>query len=155
MKYCIFIMSIAMVACTGSSTFTSVEKEIVVKETTEMLYDYYKDIKTSGLTAEFKYLDHSTDFFWAAPGYATALSYDSIEKIIRHNATLYRVVENTFDSLHIVPLSKELASYTALITVSMTDTSGKTSKYGLIESGVLIKRNDGWKLLNGQTAVRN
>ena len=120
-----------------------------------MLYDYYKDIKVSGLTAEFKYLDHSADFFWAAPGYATALSYDSVEKVIKHNATLFRYIENTFDSLRIVPLSKELASYTALISVNMTDTSGKTSKFGLIESGVIIKRNDGWKLLNGQTAVRN
>jgi hypothetical protein len=35
----------------------------------------------------------------------------------------------------------------------MSDTSGKTSSFSLIESGVLIKREDGWKLLSGQTSI--
>jgi hypothetical protein len=33
----------------------------------------------------------------------------------------------------------------------VTDTSGKTSHHVLVETGTLIKRKGGWKLLNGQT----
>jgi hypothetical protein len=102
--------------------------------------------------AEFKYLDHSPDFFWVPPGYAGAISYDSVAAILKKSAPKYTLIENTFDTLHIVPLSKELATYTGSLTINMTDTSGVyQARFSLLETGVMIKRPDGWKLLNGHT----
>jgi hypothetical protein len=35
----------------------------------------------------------------------------------------------------------------------MKDTSGKTNAFILVETGLVIRRADGWKLLSGQTAL--
>jgi len=37
----------------------------------------------------------------------------------------------------------------------MIDTSGIKSSAIIIESGTVIKRSDGWKLLSGQSAILN
>jgi hypothetical protein len=132
---------------------TSEEEQDIINSIQQMLNNYYKDISKEGLTAEFNYLDNSPDFFWVPPGYSTAISYDSVAKILKLNAPLFRSVDNAFDTLRITPLNRESAIYTARLSSIMTDTSGVVSKLLLVETGVLIKRNDGWKLLSGQTSV--
>lgn len=142
-----------LVSCRQSATLNQTEKEIIRKEVEQTLNDYYTDIRKSGLSAEFKYLDNSPDFFWVPPGSSIALSYDSVSTVIKQNAKNCKSVDNTFQSLRIIPLSKDQASYTARIRSTITDTSGKTMTFSLIETGILIKRQDGWKLLHGQTAI--
>lgn len=119
----------------------------------QTLENYYKEIRESGLTAEFKYLDNSPDFFWVPPGYQSSISLDSVTTILKQNAPKYKSVENSFDKLSIIPLSNEIATYTGKIKSTMVDTLGKTMAFSLIETGVLIKRKDSWKLLNGQTST--
>jgi len=51
------------------------------------------------------------------------------------------------------PLTSELVSYTGIVTGTMTDTTGQRSENTTIESGMIIKRPDGWKLLCGQSAA--
>jgi hypothetical protein len=135
------------------SHLTTNEREKIVATIRETLDNYYRDVKTAGLTAEFKYLDNSSDFFWVPPGYSTAISYDSVVSVLNQNAPLFKSINNTFDTVSIIPLSAELATYTARISSVMTDTASKVSSLSLIETGVLIKRRDGWKLLCGQTSV--
>jgi hypothetical protein len=132
---------------------TSLEEEDVINSIRQTLNNYYADIKKEGLTAEFNYLDNSPDFFWVPPGYSTAISYDSVAKILKQNAPLFRSVDNSFDTLRIIPLDKQVAIYTARIRSTITDTKGVVTIMSLVETGVLIKRNDGWKLLSGQTSV--
>jgi hypothetical protein len=153
MKLIVVTMVILNLSCTSS--FTEAEKKIVAKEAGQMLDDYYADINKDGLTAEFKYLDSSKEFFWVPPGFQQAISYDSVVSIITRNASSFRSVENTWDTLTIIPLTAELASYTGRLRSSMTDTLGKKSEYTLVETGMLIKRKRGWKLLNGQTTILN
>lgn len=117
----------------------------------QTLYQYYEDISVSGLTAEIPYLDSSTDFFWVPPGYDEPIFYDSVVSYIRQNAPLFQNIINKWDTLRIYPLTKELASYTGVLLSTVTDTTGITETYPLIETGVMIKRDNGWKLLNGQT----
>jgi hypothetical protein len=57
--------------------------------------------------------------------------------------------------LKIIPLSKELASYTGRLNSTIVNKLGKVMTFSLVETGVLIKRKDGWKLLNGQTSILN
>jgi hypothetical protein len=134
------------------SHLTANEREEIVATIRETLNNYYRDVKTSGLTAEFKYLDNSSDFFWVPPGYSTAISIDSVVSVLKQNAPLFKTINNSFDTLSIIPLSAEFATYTARISSVMTDTTSKMSSLSLIETGVLIKRTDGWKLLCGQTS---
>ena len=128
-------------------------KEKVIQEVKEMFDDYHHDIKAGGLTAEFKYLDPSDDFFWVPPGYRVALSYDSVRTILETNAPQFSKIEFYWESLEIFPLSYEIATYTGVVGGTMTDTTGVDSNVRIIESGTVIKRTDGWKLLCGQSAA--
>jgi hypothetical protein len=134
---------------------TEKEKATIITEVNMTLENYYSDIKKSGLTAEFNYLDNSPDFFWVPPGYSNAISYDSVAKILKQNAPKYKTIINKFETLEIIPLSSELATYTGKLSSNMTDTAGTTLTFSLVETGVLIKRANGWKLLNGQTTLIN
>lgn len=143
------------ISCKQSSSLTESEKLSIVHDVQATLQNYHSDIRKSGLTAEFTYLDSSADFFWVPPGYDHFLSYDSVAKILTQNAPMFRAVDNSFETLHIVPLSKELATYTGCVKSSMTNLADTTHVYWLMETGVLIKRDGAWKLLSGQTNLLN
>jgi hypothetical protein len=140
-------------ACTSSDTLSEKERVEIVREAKETLDKYYDDIRKEGLTAEFRYLDNSAEFFWVPPGYSSPLSYDSVAKILNQNAPLFRSINNSFDTVTIVPLTKELATYSGRLKSIVTDTAGAVTSFSLIETGILINRNDGWKLLSGQTSI--
>lgn len=140
-------------SCEQPKTITKDEKIEISDNVRQTLTDYFDDIRESGLTAEFKYLDNSTEFFWTPPGYSSSISYDSVVTILNHNAPLYQSIDNQWDTLRITALTKELAVYTGRLRSTMTDTSGQVFKIKLVETGFLIKRHDGWKLLCGQTAT--
>lgn len=151
-----FIPAMFIVACNPKNDeLSDTEKQIITENVRQALHDYYSDIEKEGLTAEFKYLDSSENFFWVPPGYAQPLSYDSIAHIIKKVAPGFQSVKNTWDTLHIQPLSNTTAVYTGKLFSVMTNTAGNISEVSLIETGFLIKRIDRWKLMCGQTAIIN
>jgi uncharacterized protein len=155
-KSTILLVFIAASSCDLSpSELTDAEKSSVVKEARLMLDNYYAEIKKGGLTAEFKYLDNSPEFFWIPPGFDEPISYDSVASILRQNAPSLKSIDNSWDTLRITPITSEVAAYTGRLRSLTIDTKGKHSEYVLIETGVLIKRKDGWKLLNGRTSMLN
>ncbi|MHA4844913.1 nuclear transport factor 2 family protein [Flavitalea antarctica] len=151
----LFTISFFILSSCGSSSgpITEEEKMLITRDVKQMLQNYYADIRKAGLEAEFDYLDSSSEFFWVPPGFSSAISYDSVAAILRKNAGLFRSVINEFDTLSIIPISNHLATYTARISSTITDTMDNTNSTLLIETGVVIKRAGGWKLLNGQTSV--
>jgi hypothetical protein len=145
---------LALASCKqSSSSLSENERSLIIDSVKQTLQNYYSDIRREGLLAEFRYLDSSKDFFWAPPGYSHAISYDSVAKVLKQNAPGITYLSNSFDTLHIVPLSRELASYTGRLRSVMKVASGIEMTYTMIETGVMIKRADGWKLLCGQTAM--
>ena len=56
-------------------------------------------------------------------------------------------------SVRIDPISQDPAIYTGTLAGALTDTSGQVTTLSMIETGTVIRREDGWKLLNGQSAV--
>jgi hypothetical protein len=131
------------------------EKNSIARDIRKTLNNYYNDIRKSGLTAELNYLDSSKDFFWVPPGFTSAISYDSVASILQRNAMVFQSVDNSFDTLVIVPLSKDIATYTARLKSTMTLINGKSSTLTMLETGTMIKRKTGWKLLCGQTTMVN
>lgn len=149
-----FLISLLFLfSCHQPSDLTPDEKIRITGEIRQTLNNYFDDIRKSGLSAEFKYLDSSENFFWVPPGYSESQSYAIIAKAIRENTLKFKSVDNSFEKLVIHPLSKDLASYSGQINSILTDTSGQIIRFSLVESGVLIKRVDGWKLQSGQTSV--
>ncbi len=139
--------------CQESKGPSNAEKILISDTIRKTLTNYFSDVKQSGLLAEFKYLDSLSDFFWVPPGYSSAINFDSVAHILRRNATLYKSIENRFDDLKIIVLSKRIVTYTARIHSKSFDYSGKTFEMDLIETGILIKRPSGWKLQCGQTSI--
>ena len=151
-KYVILLCSIISFSCSKAPTrLTQTEKESITLEIREMFLNYHKAIKTGGLEAEFDYLDDSSDFYWVPPGYKSSLDIDSVKTILTHNAKSIDQIEFTFETLEIFPLRKTIANYTGIVKGKMTDTARVTSTFRIIESGTLVKRPDGWKLLSGQS----
>lgn len=149
-----FIVSLLILSCRQSDfPLMEAEKKLIIDSIIQTLNQYYDDIRAEGLTAEFRYLDNSPEFYWVPPGFSIAISYDSVATILRQNAPLLRKIDNQWDTLRIDPLSHELATYTGRLHSTVTDTAGHVSESSLVETGVLIKRRDGWKLLSGQTSV--
>ena len=153
-RTCVFLTFLIFLFSCGSDTeLLEAEKEAIIHSVKVRLKAFQRDVRQNGLSAQINYMDHSDDFFWTPPGYDSALSYDSLSKILRLNTSKYTFVTNKFDSLRIIPLTKTLASYTSRIRSTMIDTLGNRSAFSLIETGVLIKREKKWMLLNGQTSV--
>ncbi len=153
MKPIFGVLLLMTASCIGQGDLSDSDKDRVITEVRTMLHRYHEDIRLNGLTAEFAYLDSSDDFFWVPPGYSSALSYDSVAATIRMNARLFHTVDNSWDSLRVIPQSSSLALFTGTVSSRMTDTAGNSTKASLIETGLVVKRKGGWKLLSGQTAL--
>jgi len=143
-----FVLFGIVSACSQAFNATRVQEEAV-----DMLYRYHDAIESDGLLAEFKFLDDTDAFFWVPPGYSTALDYDSVRTILTINAPSVRMIEIEWESLEVMPLSADIASFHGIVNSVMTDTDGLLTETRLLESGTLIRRKDGWKLLSGQTHV--
>lgn len=149
----LFSISIIALSCSNEQRLPDGWKKQVSTEVRETLNNYFKDISNHGLKAEFAYLDSSGDFFWVPPGFSSAISYDSVVSILDKNTKLFSSVNNQFDTLLIIPVSADIATYTGRITSTMTLINGKSSTLTMLETGTMIKRKSGWKLLCGQTTM--
>lgn len=134
-----------------TDTSSNWKRTEVQQEVEAMLHSYFDDIRESGLTAEFAYLDSTEDFFWVPPGYGSALNYDSVRTILEYNAPTLTAVNFQWNELSVYPLSAEIATYTGVVSGKIVDTAGMQSNVNMIESGTAIKRRDGWKILSGQS----
>ena len=155
-----FVVSCFVIAC--STVFFSCQNKDKVDAKTPnlidlqaeariMLYRYFEAIKEKGLRAEYAYLDSSDAFYWCPPGATSALNYDSVTHVLDNNADRYRKIENSWEQLHIDMLSSDMLP--GVLLSNVIDTSGYISHVKLMETGILVHRVDGWKLLSGQTAV--
>ena len=155
MKLISIIMCLAFTACKQyPKTLTENEKEVIRNEIKVMFKKYGAAVQEKGLLGEFDYLDDSDDFYWVPPGYNSALSHDSVKSILTTNSKLYKSVKFNWIDLSIFPLSEKLVSYTGSIQSTMIDMNGKQNIIKMLESGLVIKRNDGWKLLSGQSRIK-
>ncbi len=151
---CLFLIALLAVgACQKTEALTESEKEVIRNEVQQTLNDYYAAIRTGGMMAEFGYLDNSSEFFWVPPGYSSWISYDSVAAVLKMNAPAFRLVDNVWDTLRIDPLTREYATYSGTLHATMIDTAGTFTKATAVETGVVVKRKDGWKLLRGQTSL--
>ncbi len=127
------------------------DKEQISTEILQMFDAYHAAIKENGLKAEFDFLDNSSDFFWVPPNYNSQQSYNQVKNVLIENDKAITSIEFKFDTIQVYPLSDSIANYTGIVSGKMVDTASTLSTFKIIESGTLIKRKSGWKLLNGQS----
>ena len=153
-KYaCQFFLIIGLVnSCQVQPKTNVYDSDAVKSEVTQMFDVYHKAIDENGLLGEFEFLDTSANFFWVVPGSTAAIDIDSVKTILAATAPKFVQVHFHWQTLDIFPLSNTLANFTGITKGSMKDTSGVDTQVAIIESGTVIKRSDGWKLLSGQSA---
>ena len=147
------LLLLATASCNAPDTFTEADQLRVTAEVDSMLHAYLDAMREGGLEAEFDYLDSTDAFFWVPPGYDSWISYDSVAAVLRAMAPTLRSTDYRWESLRIDPISHDRAIYTGTLSGVLTDTSGQVTNLFMIETGTVIRREDGWKLLNGQSAV--
>lgn len=141
-----FVLSCGNQKNERSSTPEQVEGEVKV-----MLEKYLQDISENGVAAEVAYLDSAGDFFWVPPGFNSAISYDSVMSVL--NSAEPTNMGFSWKELKIQAMSPELAVYTGKVQATNIDSAGVETSNILIETGVLVKREAGWKLYCGQTGL--
>lgn len=142
-----------VLSCVDSKQLSEDDKEQVRHHVKQMFDDYHLAVATNGLKGEFSFLDSSNDFFWVPPGYNSALDYDSVRSILEQNHAGYNDVSFSWHQLEVYPLSTEIANYSGIVNSTMTDTTGTKFTMQIIESGTVILRKDGWKILSGQSRL--
>jgi hypothetical protein len=155
-RYIITILFTAfvMVACKPALQGLSMSERIAISDSIRVtLQNYVADIGREGYLAEFRYLDSSENFYWVPPGRRSAISYDSVARILRAAAPLYQKVSIRWDSLAIHPLTAALGSYSGKLHSLVVSQKGDTAEFDLVETGIVIRRKSGWKLLSGHTSV--
>ncbi len=143
-----FILTILFAGCSSTER---TDPDAVVREVRAMFDEYETSVERDGLLAEFAFLDSSENFFWVPPGFASAISYDSVRTVVTLNAQRTRSISLSWDTLSILPLNAASAVYTGVLSWTNEDTSGTVTHARIIETGVVIRREDGWKLLCGQS----
>ena len=153
MKNVLFLATFYVAVSCNQNDNKAVNTDDSRNEVKSTIDNYYNDLRKEGLVAEFKYLDSSNQFFWVPPGYMNYANYNVIAAAIKRNAALLKSIDNRYDSLLIIPLTKEYAQF-VMRTISTTiRANGDSIKSAFIESGVMVRRKDGWKFLSGQTSI--
>ena len=147
------IATLISLGCRQTDELTVAQRKNIIDTVTQTLRNYYNDMDKKGLLTEFNYLDSSKEFYWLPPGYSAAIDYNAVAAAIRANAADYQSIKIEWDTLSVDALSDKFARYTGRLRSKWTDTTGKTMNISFVETGLLIKRDNGWKLLSGQTAV--
>ena len=149
--FIVLMLCLMLMGCEETAGKKDFDRELVRQEAKTTLENYFADIRSEGLSAEFKYLDSSADFFWVPPGYSSALNYDSVRAILEKNAKSFQLVEFKWRSLEIYPLSDHYVNYTGIVDGKLVDTSGVSSLTSMIETGLLVRTKEGWKIRSGQS----
>jgi hypothetical protein len=145
---------LVVVGCKPALQGLSMSERISISDSIRVtLENYVTDIGREGYLAEFRYLDSSENFYWVPPGRRSAISYDSVARILRAAAPLFQKVSIRWDSLAIHPLTPTLGSYSGKLHSLVVGQKGDTTEMDLLETGIVIRRKSGWKLLSGHTSV--
>lgn len=118
-----------------------------------MFRDYADACERDGLLGEFAFLDSSAAFFWVPPGFGGPIGLDSVHAVLRKNAPSIRAMDTQWKQLRVDVLGDSLASYTGLMHATTVTVQNDTQHVDLLETGLVVKRGTGWKLLSGQTSV--
>ena len=148
------VIILTSLSCNYHDRIWNEDSNRVSREVRKTLNQYYKDVVTNGFKAEFNYLDSSAMFKWHPPGFSDSIGYDSVREILLQNADVYKVLVMRMDSLIVFPVSRKEAKYMGFVYSVMQDTSGRMDTMQLYEEGIMMKRENGWKLVKGKTESR-
>ena len=155
MRRLFFICSLAVAIqsgfCQQKIEFTDAQRVVIRDSVTQLKYRVWDEIRAKHLEAALNLFDDSPDFFWVFAPDTTMVSYDVFVARLKGAFRDYRSIDVVWDRMHVEPLTNEYAEYTGKYHATYTDASGKIFKATGLETGIVVHRSSGWKILNGQT----
>ena len=76
-----------------------------------------------------------------------------MRSVLHKFAPNIRSVDGHWLALDVHPLNDSIAVYTGRLRATSISMAGDSTTHELLETGVVAKRADGWKLLGGQTTI--
>ncbi|MCU0373181.1 MAG: nuclear transport factor 2 family protein [Ignavibacteria bacterium] len=149
-----------LLACLLLTAFTCGEKTLklddseraeIVEAVKSMTSRYFEDFHANNVDTVLRHYDTSACFFWSITPDTIALKRSAMVTMHRHAIKDYAKFEGYWSNIQVEPLTKELAMYHGTYHVNTEDKGGKKGKITGVETGVMVKREDGWKYLAGQT----
>lgn len=150
----ILVTSILIFACCCQQK-QPFDKQKTAKEVKEFLNEYLETIREEGLAAEFNYLDTTDRFFWVPPGFNQYIEIDSVKRVVLARADFYQKVDNRWEYLKIDVLTNDHVFYTGKLDCNWIDSTGLSTKYKMLETGLVIRTVNGWKITGGQSTMVN
>lgn len=142
MRHTIILCSVVVTfvaSCQRPVSLTESQRMGIIKDVQQTLGGIFADMKTNGIASELKYFDNLPQFFWVIAPKPTQYSYEDIKAILEEENKYFTSVEGRWDSIRVEPLSPGLASYSATVHAAYTDTTGSITKYGEVQTGVLVQ----------------
>lgn len=147
-------MLVVFSGCRQQANLTGTFQPSVVKsEVEDMLKAYTKSFNALDIDNTQKYIDDSEDFFWIYTPDKNPVNSDYVKKVIKKEIEKYRAIDIRFYYIRVNPLTENIAVYTGGWEEASENHKGDIEKFFGVETGVVIKRNGGWKFLNGQTCA--
>ena len=134
-------------SCAPPEEFTEAERAAVADSIAQTIGTLLRAMEAEGWLAQLKYVDNSPEMFCVSyfADSLTFLSYDQYAAQVRAEAPSIRAVQFDYEDLQVRPLTRDYAFYSGKVREVLTDTAGVTHEVVAVESGVLIRRDDGWK----------
>jgi hypothetical protein len=132
-------------------TLSDNDKSDIVKAVKDMTSKYFMDFYTHNVDSVLRHYDTSACFFWAITPDTIAMKRSAMVTMHRHAVKDYTKFEGYWSDMRVEPLTNELAMYHGTYHVLTEDKDGHIGKIMGVETGIMIKREDGWKYLAGQT----
>jgi ketosteroid isomerase-like protein len=137
---------------TASAQELSQDQAAAVRQGVQATLDSYRALAAAGQWDALMRL-HADDarFRWVANGTVEARSVEDIRKSFQALSPGARV-ETSYQNTEITPLSPDIAYVATLFQTRLVDPNGKGFSFGGILTMTVIKRPDGWKILNGHSS---
>ncbi|MES2761791.1 MAG: hypothetical protein V4677_06275 [Bacteroidota bacterium] len=114
-----------------------------------------KDVSKNGLQAKLKYFSHDINSFWILN--ETSDPLQNYNEYYKNWGAKNKLIKYEIDdmSIQVFHICEERASFYYKATMVYTDSLGKQIDLQLLESGTVMKLNEGsnWEYLNGHTSI--
>jgi hypothetical protein len=147
----VFATLVFIGSCSERTNLSTTEYDKIKREIEAALHKNFETIAAEGWIGELKALDDSRQFSWVPPGKYAPINYDSMKSVLQRATMTIEKTELAWIELYVKPISQTLATYSGRYSSRYTMKSGKVAEFTMAESGTVIRKKNGWKLISGQT----
>ena len=148
---CFLAVAVQSVYCQQQATLTQSQRAAIRDSVTQLKYRVWDEVRAKHFEGTLNCFDDSPEFFWVFTPDTTIILHDVFVAMLKGAFQDYRSIDVVWDRIHVEPLTNQYAVYTGKYHVTYIDTSGKVFKAIGVETGIVVHRPTGWKILNGQT----